>query len=166
MFTEYEPGSYLPYISPTPLLLLVAAGDHLVPAELAIAAYDTAHEPKKLVILPGGHFDAYVKGFDAGAPGPRLVRPAPGALRPRARTAPRHSRATQTLPGSLPFVSRGGGTQGDTAIRFQSLLKHRPDSSHSHRLTSSRMHQVFAVLVCARVSIHELAGRQAALQRT
>src|SRR5260370_38644112 len=71
MFTEYEPVSYLPYISPTPLLLLVAAGDHLVPSELAIAAYDKAREPKNLVILPGGHFDAYVKGFEAPtAPAP------------------------------------------------------------------------------------------------
>jgi len=67
LFTEYEPGSYLPYISPTPFLLLVAVGDHLVPSELAIAAYDTAHEPKKLVILPDGHFDAYVKGFEAAS---------------------------------------------------------------------------------------------------
>jgi len=67
MFTEYEPVSYMPYISPTPLLLLVAVGDHLVPSELAIAAYDKAHEPKKLVILPGGHFDAYIKGFDSAS---------------------------------------------------------------------------------------------------
>jgi fermentation-respiration switch protein FrsA (DUF1100 family) len=67
MFAEYEPKTYLPYISPTPLLLLPAHGDHLVPAELTIAAYEQAREPKKLVILPGGHFDAYVKGFaDAG----------------------------------------------------------------------------------------------------
>ncbi len=64
MFTEYEPGSYLPYISPTPLLLVVAAGDHLVTSELAIAAYERAHQPKKLEILPDGHFDAYVKGFE------------------------------------------------------------------------------------------------------
>jgi fermentation-respiration switch protein FrsA (DUF1100 family) len=64
MFTEYEPITYLPYISPVPFLLLVAAGDHLVPSELAIAVYDWAHEPKKLVIMPGGHFDAYFKGFD------------------------------------------------------------------------------------------------------
>src|SRR5487761_969670 len=67
MLGEYEPVSYLPYISPTPLLMLVAVGDHLVPSELAIAAYDKAHEPKRLVILPGGHFDAYVKGFDAAS---------------------------------------------------------------------------------------------------
>jgi hypothetical protein len=67
MFTEYEPGTYLPYISPTPLLMLVAEGDHLVPSELAIAAFDRAHRPKELVILPGGHFDAYVKGFEASS---------------------------------------------------------------------------------------------------
>jgi len=67
MFTEYEPVSYMPYISPTPLLLLVAAGDHLVPAELAIAAYEQAREPKQIIIMPGGHFDAYTKGFEAAS---------------------------------------------------------------------------------------------------
>jgi fermentation-respiration switch protein FrsA (DUF1100 family) len=64
MFTEYEPGTYLPWISPTPLLIVVAEGDHLTPADLAIAAYEQAREPKRLVLLPGGHFDAYVDGFD------------------------------------------------------------------------------------------------------
>ncbi|HVM97782.1 MAG TPA: alpha/beta fold hydrolase, partial [Candidatus Acidoferrales bacterium] len=29
LFTEYEPGSYIEYISPTPLLMVVAAADHL-----------------------------------------------------------------------------------------------------------------------------------------
>ncbi|HEX6527260.1 MAG TPA: alpha/beta hydrolase [Streptosporangiaceae bacterium] len=69
MFTEYEPASYLPYVSPTPLLMLVAFGDHLVPSELATAAFERAHEPKQLIVLPGGHFDAYVAGF-AAASGP------------------------------------------------------------------------------------------------
>jgi len=64
MFTEYEPVSYLPYVSPTPLLMLPAAGDHLTPSDLAIAAFDKAHEPKRIQILPGGHFDAYVKGAE------------------------------------------------------------------------------------------------------
>jgi len=67
MLGEYEPGIYLPYISPTPLLLLVAEGDHLTPSEFAIAAFDEVHQPKELVILPGGHFDAYTKGFDASS---------------------------------------------------------------------------------------------------
>ena len=63
MFTEYEPGAYIGQISPTPLLLAVAAGDHLTVADEAIAAFEEAREPKKLVILPGGHFDAYGAGF-------------------------------------------------------------------------------------------------------
>jgi hypothetical protein len=29
-----------------------------------IKAYEQAYEPKKLVLLPGGHFDAYVAEFD------------------------------------------------------------------------------------------------------
>jgi fermentation-respiration switch protein FrsA (DUF1100 family) len=64
MFTEYEPVSYVPYISPTPLLLLPAQNDVLTPTDLAIASYEKAREPKKLQILPGGHFDAYVAGFE------------------------------------------------------------------------------------------------------
>jgi fermentation-respiration switch protein FrsA (DUF1100 family) len=71
MFTEYEPVSYIPYISPTPLLMLPALGDHLTPSELAIAAFDKAHEPKKLQILPGGHFDAYVEGAAISHPAAR-----------------------------------------------------------------------------------------------
>lgn len=67
MFTEYEPGSYVSFISPTPLLMVVALGDVLTVADLALAAYERALEPKRLVTLPGGHFDAYVKDFDASA---------------------------------------------------------------------------------------------------
>ncbi len=41
----------------------------LTPTHLAIAAYEKAREPKKLQLLPGGHFDAYVDGFeDSGNP--------------------------------------------------------------------------------------------------
>jgi hypothetical protein len=68
MFTEYEPGTYLPWISPTPLLMCVAENDHLTVKDIAIEGYAAAREPKKLVILPGGHFDAYVDGFDVAAP--------------------------------------------------------------------------------------------------
>jgi fermentation-respiration switch protein FrsA (DUF1100 family) len=64
MFTEYEPGAYISFVSPTPLLIVVAAGDHLTVSDQAIAAYERALQPKKLEILPGGHFDAYVAGFD------------------------------------------------------------------------------------------------------
>ncbi len=67
MFSEYEPGSYISRISPTPLLLVPAEEDHLTPARLALEAYEEAREPKKLVLLPGGHFDAYISGFDVAS---------------------------------------------------------------------------------------------------
>lgn len=60
LFTEYEPGIYIPNIFPTPFMLVVALGDHLVVADIACAAFETALQPKKLLLLPGGHFEAYV----------------------------------------------------------------------------------------------------------
>jgi fermentation-respiration switch protein FrsA (DUF1100 family) len=64
MFWEYEPGTYLPWVSPTPLLLVVAAGDHLTVSDLALDAFERAREPKRLELLPGAHFDAYVADFE------------------------------------------------------------------------------------------------------
>jgi fermentation-respiration switch protein FrsA (DUF1100 family) len=64
MFMDYEPGQYISYISPTPFLLAVGAGDHLALSDIAFEAYEQAREPKKLLVLPGGHFDAYTgEGF-------------------------------------------------------------------------------------------------------
>ena len=67
MISEYEPATYLPWISPTPLLMGVAENDVLTPTDIAIAGYATANEPKQLIIMPGGHFDAYIDGFDIAA---------------------------------------------------------------------------------------------------
>jgi fermentation-respiration switch protein FrsA (DUF1100 family) len=67
LLMEYEPGVYVERISPTPLLMVVAAGDHLTPSDLALEAYQRAREPKKLALLPGAHFDAYVNDFDAAS---------------------------------------------------------------------------------------------------
>jgi fermentation-respiration switch protein FrsA (DUF1100 family) len=67
MFMEYEPGVYISWISPTPLLLVVGRDDHLTVADEAVSAYNEALEPKKLVLAPGGHFDAYIQGFDVAS---------------------------------------------------------------------------------------------------
>ena len=65
LFQGYEPGEYLKRISPTPLLMVVAPTDRLVAGELACEMYETAAQPKKLVLVPGGHFDAYAgRGFE------------------------------------------------------------------------------------------------------
>ncbi|MEA2649873.1 MAG: uncharacterized protein QOG61_2308, partial [Candidatus Binataceae bacterium] len=64
MLGEYEPGDYVARISPTPLLMLIAAGDHLAIAEEAFIAFNHALEPKRILVLKGGHFDAYVDDFE------------------------------------------------------------------------------------------------------
>ena len=61
---EYIPSAGIQYISPTPLMMIVAQNDTLTPTDLAIEAFGRAREPKQLVIIPGGHFDAYVSGFE------------------------------------------------------------------------------------------------------
>lgn len=72
MLMEYEPGAYIDRIAPTPLCMVVAAEDHLTPADLALSAYEQALEPKRLVLLPGGHFGAYTgPGFDQASSGAR-----------------------------------------------------------------------------------------------
>jgi fermentation-respiration switch protein FrsA (DUF1100 family) len=67
MFWEYEPGAWIQWVSPAPLLMVVAEGDHLTVSDLAIEAFEHAREPKRLAILDGGHFDAYVAAFDAAS---------------------------------------------------------------------------------------------------
>jgi uncharacterized protein len=47
--------------------MVVALGDVLTVSDLALAAYERALQPKRLVTLSGGHFDAYVKDFDAAS---------------------------------------------------------------------------------------------------
>jgi uncharacterized protein len=59
----YEPGIWIPRVSPTPLLMVVALNDTITVTDLALAAYERALEPKKLVTIPGGHFDPYLGQF-------------------------------------------------------------------------------------------------------
>jgi len=43
--------------------MIIALEDELAPAELSLAAFSAASEPKKLVLLPGNHFTPYVEQF-------------------------------------------------------------------------------------------------------
>jgi uncharacterized protein len=67
MFMDYEPGAYLPFVSPTPLQMVVALSDHLTVADQALAGYEKALHPKRLITLKGGHFDAYIKDFEVAS---------------------------------------------------------------------------------------------------
>jgi len=59
----YEPGIWVSRVSPTPLLMIVARDDKLTIADLALAAYERALEPKRIALIPGGHFDPYLDQF-------------------------------------------------------------------------------------------------------
>ena len=61
---ENEPGIHIARISPTPFLMIVAENDTLTAADLCLEAYQRALPPKSLVMVPGGHFDPYLRHFD------------------------------------------------------------------------------------------------------
>lgn len=63
LYRSVDNAKFVPWISPTPLLMIVALNDELAAPDLALTAYQSALEPKKLVMLPGNHFDPYVREF-------------------------------------------------------------------------------------------------------
>lgn len=61
----HEPAWWIEKLSPRPLLMVVAEDDTVTPTAHAEAAFARAGGPKKLVRVPGGHFDVYLgPGFD------------------------------------------------------------------------------------------------------
>lgn len=64
LFRAYKPGCYIADTSPCPLMMIVAEDDVVTPTDLAMHAFEQAGEPKKLVTIPGGHFEPYVRYFD------------------------------------------------------------------------------------------------------
>lgn len=64
MYSEYEPGSYIERVAPTPLLMLVAEKDVVAVTDEALDAFNRARGIKELHLFPGGHFSAYLEQFD------------------------------------------------------------------------------------------------------
>ena len=64
LYSEYEPGSFVGRIAPTPLLMVVGDSDVVCPTDLTLAAFNEAREPKRLDLYPGGHFSAYTDQFE------------------------------------------------------------------------------------------------------
>jgi fermentation-respiration switch protein FrsA (DUF1100 family) len=63
LYRGIDNAPFVPWISPTPLLMIVALGDEVTPPDLSLDAYSKAKEPKKLVLLPGNHFTPYSEEF-------------------------------------------------------------------------------------------------------
>ena len=62
---EYNVTSFVPRISPTPLLMIVASEDRSTPTDISLEAFETALEPKKLVLVNGDHYRSYLEEFPA-----------------------------------------------------------------------------------------------------
>jgi fermentation-respiration switch protein FrsA (DUF1100 family) len=56
---ENDPADAIEIISPTPLLIVAAEKDSLIPVEVVKEAFGRAKDPKRLVVIPCGHFDVY-----------------------------------------------------------------------------------------------------------
>lgn len=55
----YDPAGPIELISPTPLMVVAAEHDSLIPIALVRDALARAGEPKELHVLECGHFDVY-----------------------------------------------------------------------------------------------------------
>jgi hypothetical protein len=58
---EYDPTYAIEFIAPTPLLMIVGEHDMSQPANLSLAAFARAGEPKKLITMPSGHTEMLEK---------------------------------------------------------------------------------------------------------
>jgi fermentation-respiration switch protein FrsA (DUF1100 family) len=56
---EYDPTNSIELIAPTPLLIVAAEQDALIPIDSVREAFGRAGDPKDLVVLPCGHFEVY-----------------------------------------------------------------------------------------------------------
>ena len=56
---EYDPAGAIELIAPTPVLIIAAEQDLLIPIDSVRAAFARAGEPKELLVLPCRHFDVY-----------------------------------------------------------------------------------------------------------
>ena len=61
---SYDALGVIDHVSPTPLLMIVAENDEIAPTRLALEAYERALHPKRLVLMPGDHFEPYLSGFE------------------------------------------------------------------------------------------------------
>lgn len=59
---QYDVRPVAEQISPTPLMMILALKDVAMPVDLALGFFESALEPKELVLLDGGHYDMYLPG--------------------------------------------------------------------------------------------------------
>lgn len=61
---EYDVMGFMEYISPTPLLMIVAESDTTTPTDIALSCYAKVQGPKALHVVKSNHYGAYIAKFD------------------------------------------------------------------------------------------------------
>ncbi len=79
----YEPGLWISRVAPTPLLLVVARDDKVTVADLALAAYERALQPKGLALIRAAISPLISTISTGGSRRNRLVSRASGQTRHR-----------------------------------------------------------------------------------
>jgi hypothetical protein len=69
LFNEWDPASYVARLAPTPLMMLVAEEDSVMPLAASLDVFARAGEPRALVRLEGGHFESYDPDWPRGRSG-------------------------------------------------------------------------------------------------
>src|SRR5260370_42225334 len=89
-FIEFEPAGWLPYVTPKPLLMILAEHDRCTYTEVQRDVYESAPEPKKLLTYDGGHFAAYTTFFEQTGPPARdwFVKHLGASRQPQTSSAP------------------------------------------------------------------------------
>ena len=59
----FEPAGWVPHIGPKPLMMIVAANDRCTFPDVQLDVFNSAREPKRLIVHQGGHFDTYTTYF-------------------------------------------------------------------------------------------------------
>lgn len=67
MSGDYAPGDFVEKITPIPILFIVANQDNINPTKFALQVYEQALDPKKLIMLNGDHFSAYLEEFSVAS---------------------------------------------------------------------------------------------------
>ncbi len=67
LLRTYEPMTFVPSITPTPLLMIIAANDTTTPTAWQRETFASGGEPKRLVTLDCRHYDVYMDRLEAAA---------------------------------------------------------------------------------------------------
>jgi uncharacterized protein len=61
---EFEPAGWLPFLTPKPWLMIVGRRDTCTFPEIQLEAFESAAQPKKVIVHQGGHFQTYTAHFE------------------------------------------------------------------------------------------------------